>query len=128
MHGPESKVRRLSVHARTSSGKDKAFTLTQLDLSHARSVTLFADSVEAVPLWSEFSFLRVLDLQGCRQVEGRHLTNIGSLFQLKFLSLRETEVSDLPEHIWKVKVLEALDLKKLKVTNLPPGIFLSSED
>ncbi|XP_039853971.1 disease resistance protein RGA5-like [Panicum virgatum] len=117
-HGPGSMVRRLSVHA---SSKEKASTMTRLNLSRVRSVTVFDYSVE-LPLWSKLSFLRVLDLHGCRQVKGDHLTDIGNLFQLKYLSLRKTEVCELPEQIWKLKCLEILDLKESKVTELPAGI------
>ncbi|PVH63558.1 hypothetical protein PAHAL_2G055300 [Panicum hallii] len=119
MPGPDSKVRRLSLHA---CSKAKASTLTELNLAHVRSVTVFA--FEELPSWSKFRFLRVLDLQGCKQVEGGHLAGIGNLFQLKYLSLRETGVSELPEQIWKLKSLETLDLKKSKVKRLPAGISL----
>jgi disease resistance protein RPM1 len=118
IHGPDSKVRRLSLHA---SSKEKVSTLTtQLNLSHVRSVTVFDYSVE-LPSWSKFRFLRVLDLHGCRKMEDGHLTGIGNLFQLKYLSLRETQVCELPEQIGKLKCLETLDLKGSKVKKLPAG-------
>ncbi|CAO2168970.1 unnamed protein product [Urochloa humidicola] len=117
IHGPDSKVRRLSFHA----SKEKAYALTQQDLSRVRSVTVLEYSVE-LPLWSRFSFLRVLDLHGCRPVEDNHLKDIGNLFQLKYLSLSKTEVCELPEDIWKLKCLETLDLRKSKVRKLPAGI------
>ncbi|XP_039793778.1 disease resistance protein RGA5-like isoform X2 [Panicum virgatum] len=117
MHGQHSKVRRLSINA---SSKEKVSTLTQLDLSHVRSVAVFHYS-EELPMWSKFSFLRVLDLCGCRQVEGDHLTGIGNLFQLKYLSLRGTGVRELPEQISKLTCLETLDLKMSKVTKLHAG-------
>ncbi|RLN33126.1 Disease resistance protein RPM1 [Panicum miliaceum] len=120
MPGSGSKVRRLSLHA---CSKAKASTLTELNLAHVRSVTVFAYS-EELPSWSKLSFLRVLDLKGCKQVESGHLGGIGNLFQLKYLSLRETGVSELPEQIWKLKSLETLDLKKSKVKKLPAGISL----
>ncbi|CAL5012607.1 unnamed protein product [Urochloa decumbens] len=118
MHGTDSKVRRLSLHA---SSKEKASTLTQLNLSHIRSVTVFDYSVE-LPLWTKFRFLRVLDLQGCRQVEGHHITDIGNLFQLKYLSLRETGVCELPQQIRMLQYLQTLDLKNSKVKTLTASI------
>ncbi|WVZ93253.1 hypothetical protein U9M48_039249 [Paspalum notatum var. saurae] len=117
---PDSKVRRLSLHA---SREEKATALTDKNLSRVRSVTVFGNSVELpLSLRSKFSFLRVLDLQGCRKVEGHHLGNIGSSFQLKYLGLCETGVCELPEQIWKLKCIEILDPKETKVKELPAGI------
>ncbi|CAL5010217.1 unnamed protein product [Urochloa decumbens] len=119
MPSPRSnKVRRLSLHV---SGEEKVSMPTELDLSHVRSVTVFNYSVE-LPSWTKFHFLRVLDLQGCRQVESNHLAAIGDLFQLKYLNLRETGVDEIPEQIRKLQYLETLELKKSKVTTLPASI------
>jgi hypothetical protein len=75
-----------------------------------------------LPSWTKFHFLRVLDLQGCKQVESDHLAAVGCLFQLKYLNLYETGVCELPVQIRKLKYLEALELKKSKITTLPSFI------
>ncbi|TVU41080.1 hypothetical protein EJB05_14572, partial [Eragrostis curvula] len=116
--GKHSKVRRISLQAKSH---EKVCILTHLDLSHVRSVKVVGHSVEQ-PLWPEFRFLRVLDLQGCIEVEGYHLVDIGNLFQLRYLCLRRTGVCELPEQITKLQYLETLDLKETKVTKLPDGI------
>lgn len=118
MHSSGSKVRRLSLHA---SSQEKVSKQTELDLSHVRSVTVFDYTME-LPLWSKFRFLRVLDLQGCTQVKSHHLANVGEFFQLKYLSLHETGVCELPEQIGKLQYLESLELRKSKITTLPASV------
>ncbi|OEL36815.1 Disease resistance protein RPM1 [Dichanthelium oligosanthes] len=107
MPGPHRKVRRLSL---LSNSVENVSQLKKLDLTHLRSVTVFTYAPEALLLFMNFSSLRVLDLGGCTQVEGHHLANIGNLFRLKYLSLRNTEVCELPEQIRKLQHLETLDI------------------
>jgi disease resistance protein RPM1 len=114
---PRNKVRRLSLHV---SSKEKVSKLTE-NLSQIRSVTVFDYSME-LPSWTKFHFLRVLDLQGCKQVESDHLAAVGCLFQLKYLNLYGTGICELPEQIRKLKYLEALELKRSKITTLPAFI------
>ncbi|CAL5012030.1 unnamed protein product [Urochloa decumbens] len=106
MSGPHRKICRLSLHSNSVEN------ISQLkeDLSHVRSVTMFTYAPEALLFFMSFSSLRVLDLGGCTEVEDHHLANIGNLFRLKYLSLRNTEVCELPEQIRKLKHLETLDV------------------
>ncbi|KAK1272681.1 putative disease resistance protein [Acorus gramineus] len=65
--------------------------------------------------------MRVLDLEGVRSLHG--LPNaVGNLFNLRFLSLRNTNVRKLPESIVKLNNLQTLDLTYSKVQKLPNGI------
>uniref|UniRef100_A0A2N9F6C4 NB-ARC domain-containing protein n=1 Tax=Fagus sylvatica TaxID=28930 RepID=A0A2N9F6C4_FAGSY len=47
---------------------------------------------------------------------------VGDLFHLKYLSLRDTKVEKLPKSIGKLKNLETLDLKRSRVSKLPMEI------
>uniref|UniRef100_A0A2N9I5P1 NB-ARC domain-containing protein n=1 Tax=Fagus sylvatica TaxID=28930 RepID=A0A2N9I5P1_FAGSY len=47
---------------------------------------------------------------------------VGNLFHLKYLSLRDTKVEKLPKSIGKLKNLETLDLKRSRVSKLPVEI------
>ncbi|KAL6644300.1 hypothetical protein ACP70R_015908 [Stipagrostis hirtigluma subsp. patula] len=118
MPSAHCKVRRLSLR---DNSKEKVDMMTKDNLSHIRSVTVFSCSVE-LHCWTKFHFLRVLDLQGCREVDSHHLADIEKLLQLRYLGLRETGVRELPEQIRKLQYLETLDLKKTKVTKLPNSI------
>lgn len=116
--GTQSKVRRLSIQV----GKQGNSVLaTGLVLSHARSLHLFGDPVE-IPSLDEFRHLRFLDFRKCYQLGNPHLANIGKLFQLRYLNLKNTAVSDLPEQIGHLRCLEMLDLRKTSVRELPEAI------
>nr|CAB3494142.1 unnamed protein product [Digitaria exilis] len=63
--------------------------------------------------------LNVLDLGGCKGLKKRHLKNICKVVSLKYLSLRNTDVSRLrPRHIQALRLLETLDLRG---TDVPPS-------
>ncbi|GMY30882.1 disease resistance protein RPM1-like [Fagus crenata] len=47
---------------------------------------------------------------------------VGNLFHLKYLSLKDTKVEKLPKSIGKLKNLETLDLKRSRVSELPVEI------
>lgn len=66
--------------------------------------------------------MRVLDLEGCHMLAG-YLNNISSLFQLKYLSLRNTPISELPEQIGELRNLETLNLEGTFITELPATII-----
>lgn len=56
--------------------------------------------------------LNVLDLGGCKGLKKRHLKSFGDVVWLKYLSLRNTDVSHLPTcHINKLTLLETLDIR-----------------
>ncbi|KQJ86050.1 putative disease resistance RPP13-like protein 3 [Brachypodium distachyon] len=116
--GTHGKVRRLSIQV---SKQGNPFISTGLELSHVRSLNVFGDSVE-IPSLDKFRHLRVLNFGGCSQLEDRHLVNIGRLFQLRYLKLKRTGISELPEEIGNVKCLELLDIRETKVRELPTAI------
>ncbi|TKW11964.1 hypothetical protein SEVIR_5G006300v4 [Setaria viridis] len=56
--------------------------------------------------------LNVLDLGGCRGLKKDHLKSFGDVVWLKYLSLRNTDVSHLPAcYINKLTLLETLDIR-----------------
>ncbi|XP_062215185.1 disease resistance protein Pik-2-like [Phragmites australis] len=63
--------------------------------------------------------LNVLDLGGCRGLKKRHLKSISKVISLKYLSLRDTDVSRLPaRYIQALRLLETLDIRE---TNVEPS-------
>nr|UBY07490.1 NBS-LRR disease resistance protein [Dasypyrum villosum] len=117
--GTQSKVRRLSLQA----GKQKELIVPRgLVLSHVRSLDVFGESV-AIPSMDKFRHLRFLDFSGCKPLENPHLENIGRLFQLRYLSLQGVkQVSKLPEQIGLLWCLEILELRETSVYELPASI------
>ncbi|KAK3120246.1 hypothetical protein QOZ80_9AG0684290 [Eleusine coracana subsp. coracana] len=60
--------------------------------------------------------LNVLDLGGCTTLKDRHLEGIISKVSwLKYLSIRNTQVSRLPKEINKLRRLETLDIRQTKI-------------
>lgn len=60
--------------------------------------------LELIPLSTKLGLLEMLDLEDCEQLKDRHLKNIcNHVFQLKYLSLRNTNITKLPKHLNKLK-------------------------
>lgn len=109
--------RQLSVQ---SSKHDQDLTSYDgMDLSHVRSVTVFGQA-SAAPRLANLRVVRVLDLEGC--VGPVCLDDLDKLPLLRYLSLKGTDVSELPATIWELRFLELLDVRSTKVKQLPPSI------
>lgn len=116
--GTQRKVHRLSLQV----GKQGNYILPKnLIWSQVRSLSVFGHS-EEIPSLEKFRHLRVLDFQGIHRLRNNHLANIGRLFQLRYLNLRNTNVSDLPEQIEHLQCLRMLDLRNTRVHELPAAI------
>ncbi|KAG2657543.1 hypothetical protein PVAP13_1KG149200 [Panicum virgatum] len=113
-------IRRLSVHY---IDQELASVLANEDLSHVRSLTVTASAcIKHLPSLAEFEALRVLDFQGCRSMQEYDMNGIDKLFQLKYLSLRGTDMLKLPSGIVRLHGLETLDLTNTYIRELPPKI------
>ncbi|KAF7081522.1 hypothetical protein CFC21_085455 [Triticum aestivum] len=117
--GTQSKVRRISLQA----GKQQELIVPRgLVLSHVRSLDVFGTSVK-IPSMDKFMHLRFLDFGGCKQLENHHIENIGRLFLLRYLSLQGAKkVNKLPKQIGHLWCLEVLDLRDTFVSELPASI------
>ncbi|KAM6552510.1 hypothetical protein CsatB_013272 [Cannabis sativa] len=95
------------------------------ELAQVRSLFIFEEKglppnvVSAISI--NFKLLKVLDFEDAPNLD--YLPkNIGSLFHLKYLSIRETKVAELPKSIGNLEHLETLDLKRSLVVELPTEI------
>uniref|UniRef100_A0A7N0UWH7 Uncharacterized protein n=1 Tax=Kalanchoe fedtschenkoi TaxID=63787 RepID=A0A7N0UWH7_KALFE len=68
----------------------------------------------------DFKLLTVLDLQGAKL--DSFPPKIANLFNLRYLSMRQTEVESIPGTIGRLRKLETLDLKHTRVSSLPTEI------
>lgn len=112
----KTKVRRL---AHQSNCIEKLLErMSRDDLSHIRSIISF-DYVKGIPHLGDFQALRVLDLGSCRSIENHHIENLEMLYQLKYLDLSRTSISELPMQIDNLRYLETLDLRGCAIEKLP---------
>ncbi|XP_048555588.1 disease resistance protein Pik-2-like [Triticum urartu] len=112
---PQEKIRRLSIHG----GSNKNIATSKL-LSHVRSLSIFADGEMLQFAW--IKLLRILDLEGSGFARNGDIRNICKLFQLEYLSLWSTYVTELPVQIGNLKKLETLDVRDTAIKHLPPHI------
>nr|XP_025877497.1 uncharacterized protein LOC112937010 [Oryza sativa Japonica Group] len=69
---------------------------------------------------TESGWIKVLDLEGCRGLKKKHLKNIcNRVFQLKYLSLRNTDIAELPKEINKLQDLETFDMRGTNIESFP---------
>ncbi|XP_037449176.1 disease resistance protein RGA5-like [Triticum dicoccoides] len=100
---------------------NSAILIANLVFSHVRSLTMVRGLLVILSL-EEFRHLRVLDLMDCSELEDQHLENIVRLFHLRYLNLKDTKISKLPEQIGRLGCLEVLDLRRTSVKELPASI------
>ncbi|TVU49779.1 hypothetical protein EJB05_01115 [Eragrostis curvula] len=104
-------IRRLSVHY---IDQDLASVLANEDVSHIRSLTVLESACSKhLPSIAEF---------GYQNLRGYDMNGIDKLFQLKYLSLRGTDMLKLPTGILRLHGLETLDLRSTLIDELPSGI------
>ncbi|XP_020098968.1 disease resistance protein RPM1-like [Ananas comosus] len=107
------KARRISVTSGTIDHWNE-------DKSYLRSLLLFNSSMSCDLLKSvskSSKFLCVLDLQGSSLEKVP--SEIGNLFNLRFLGLRETKIEKLPKSIGKLQNLQILDAYRSRIKSLP---------
>ncbi|KAG2563503.1 hypothetical protein PVAP13_8KG128500 [Panicum virgatum] len=114
---PSNMIRRLSIqNARKSHVMVQA---TRNLLQHARSVVIFPSAIAQVPAAGSCRVLRVLDLEHCNLSHTDSLKYLGNLYQLRYLRLYYTHISQLPEEIGNLQFLQTLDVRSNPISILP---------
>ncbi|CAN6226776.1 unnamed protein product [Urochloa humidicola] len=118
LHTSSCPVRRLSVHG----GTPESIRIAKaIGLNHVRSLTI----CRSVPLdLRTCRLLRVLDMEGCIQIDDSVLSAICGLVLLKYLSLRRTDVHRIPAAIRNLCDLETLDIRETRVGMLPLELLM----
>ncbi|KAL6908242.1 hypothetical protein ACP4OV_002412 [Aristida adscensionis] len=91
--------------------------LRRLNLDFISSLSIFGKA-NRLPL-CRFKNLRVLDVLGWEKIRKMDLRQICRMVLLRYLSLRNTKVREIPREIKNLHCLETLDLKNTEVTKLP---------
>ncbi|VAH84949.1 unnamed protein product [Triticum turgidum subsp. durum] len=114
MPNSEIKVRRLSI-------QNSKIDVETTRMKHIGSLSVFtSDVVGKVLDISSFQVLRVLDLEGCKNVSD--VGYVGNLLHLRYLGLNGTRVKDLPMEIGKLQFLLTLDLWETRIRVLPSSV------
>ncbi|CAL4991854.1 unnamed protein product [Urochloa decumbens] len=112
-----ARVRRLSIQSSTKERFDEL-----ADKSALRSLTMFKS--EPFDLRS-CKMLRLLDLEGCTDLDKKFLEGLCQLSLLRYLSLRNTRINKLPtDNIDKLQCLETLDIRGTKVEKLTMEVIM----
>ncbi|CAN6373035.1 unnamed protein product [Urochloa humidicola] len=89
-----SKVRRLSI-VNINEYHD---ILPSMNISHIRSLYIFG-GVGMKLTFKKLHFLRVLNLEGCKDLQNHTIKEIPGLLSLRYLSIRDAPISELPNQI-----------------------------
>lgn len=127
------KVRRIALFL--DQDIDRIFP-AQLTKSHhhLRSLICFHEKAAQLSEWritksvfKNFRLLRVLDLEGLQGQGGKLPKEIGLLIHLRFLSLRNTDIDELPPTIANLRCLQTLDLLTWNSTVQIPNVIWKME-
>uniref|UniRef100_A0ACD5Y341 Uncharacterized protein n=1 Tax=Avena sativa TaxID=4498 RepID=A0ACD5Y341_AVESA len=117
----QSNPRRLAIQTKD---EEQHNPLASTCMPKLRSCYASMCHISVMPSLSSFQVLRVLDMEGCVSLRDCHLKHLGRLLQLRYLSLADTPIRELPEDIGDVRFLQSLDLTATKITELPQSIGL----
>jgi hypothetical protein len=119
------KIRQLSIIHADGSGNDKEQDEDDpnINFSHTRSLLILRCSKKPMPItFAHLKLLRVLDLEGCQWLSAEDLKEICKLTLLRYLSLRRTNVTELPKLVGRLKELLTLDVRETYIRDLPESI------
>ncbi|XP_028751399.1 putative disease resistance protein At1g50180 [Neltuma alba] len=109
---------------------DRLFPSQFTSHHHLRSLICFHEKAAQLRKWrimksvfNNFKLLRVLDLEGLRGQGGKLPKEIGYLIHLRFLSLRNTDIDELPPTIGNLRCLQTLDLLTWNSTVQIPNVI-----
>ncbi|KAJ7955864.1 Disease resistance protein [Quillaja saponaria] len=101
---------------------------------HLRSLICFREKSSRLKEWglmksvfSKFKLLRVLDLEGIQGSGGKLPKEIGYLIHLRFLSLRNSDIDELPLTIGNLRCLQTLNLLTWNSTVQIPNVIWKME-
>ncbi|KAL2340500.1 hypothetical protein Fmac_008440 [Flemingia macrophylla] len=122
------KVRRIALYL--DQDVDRFFPSHLKSYQHLRSLLCYHEKTTRLGEWglmksffSKCRLLRVLDLEGIQGPGGKLPKEIGFLIHLRFLSLRNTKINELPPSIGNLKCLMKLDLLTGNSTVLIPNVI-----
>jgi len=115
----KGKVRWLSIHKSDPQEKEM---VERVKPSHVRSLMVLGSFKTLYSTLIKFQILEVLDLEDCKDLSFNHLKKICEMRQLKYLSLRRSDIKMLPINISNLEYLEVLDIRETDIRKLPATV------
>uniref|UniRef100_A0ACD5YEJ8 Uncharacterized protein n=1 Tax=Avena sativa TaxID=4498 RepID=A0ACD5YEJ8_AVESA len=95
----------------------------EIDVKHVRSLSMFdLGEHKLLERLGEFTLLRVLDLEGSKGLKNRHMEDICRMYLMRFLSLKGTDISVMPQEVGKLEHLQTLDVSETLLPGLPDSV------
>ncbi|KAF7092190.1 hypothetical protein CFC21_094696 [Triticum aestivum] len=107
---PPDLARHLPVHSRT--GVQTSHADRSMKAADGNGIVAFLPDLAKSSQWQ---LMKMLDLEGCRGLKKHHLKSICKIILLKYLSLRNTDITELPKQIEKLQCLETFDIRQTAV-------------
>ncbi|KAK1691699.1 hypothetical protein QYE76_008396 [Lolium multiflorum] len=115
------RVRRLSIQG---IEHERRHSMERMDMQHVRSLSMFElNGKNLFDRLREFTLLRVLDLESCQGLENKHVVVICQMYLLKFLSLKGTDISVMPNKVGELEHLQVLDVRDTNLHELPETVI-----
>ncbi|GJN19856.1 hypothetical protein PR202_gb07169 [Eleusine coracana subsp. coracana] len=128
----DTTIRRLSIHGGVEAHKDRNMVaprrgtgngINGMMVQHVRSLGVFdSHAHRLLGRLGEFTLLRVLDLEDCKGLGGKHLSCICRMYLLRFLSLKGTDIKAIPPKVGDLEHLQTLDVRQTDLKDLPKTI------
>ncbi|KAJ1256148.1 hypothetical protein BS78_K079200 [Paspalum vaginatum] len=116
-------VRRPKNEEEQRNKKSTGSGFVGMDVEHVRSLNIFHQAGKRIlDHLDNFTLLRVLDLEDCKGLTNYHMRSICKLYLLRFLSLKGTDISQVPPHVEKLEHLQTLDVRDTPVKGLPETV------
>ncbi|XP_057430343.1 putative disease resistance protein At1g50180 [Lotus japonicus] len=123
------RVRRVALYL-DQDNMDRFFPSNLKGHHHLRSLLCYNEKTTRLSEWSlvkkvfkKCRLLRVLNLEGIQGQIGKLPKEIGYLIHLRFLSLRNTKIDELPPSIGNLKCLQTLDILTGNSTVQVPNVI-----
>lgn len=111
-----TRKKRADRHSNNCMALLKSFTATEESENSEMDILTVLNLLSAPQL----GLIKVLDLEGCPGLNKKHLKNIcNKIFQLKYLSIRNTDIEELPKEVEKLQDLEVFVIKQTKIQAFP---------
>lgn len=108
------------------SDSEQSISTERVNLTNAWSMNMLGSANSG---WFKQlkNYVRVLDLDGCKDIDNCAMDNVCLMIKLKYLSLKHTQVTEIPPEISNLQNLETLDVRQTQVKDLPKQVLQLSE-